>query len=384
MKKILFFGFTMLFLVGKAQNKWEKFFGGSQKDEAYDMIQDQTGNFVMAGNNSSKGNNNEFDVWVLKTDDKGNKQWDKTFGGSGLDTAYSISEAKDGGYALGGCTSSKGSGYYDFWVIKLDRNGNKQWDKTFGGSGRDECRCIITTSDGGYAMAGTTESKGNGQSDFWMIKLDRNGNKQWDKTFGGSGRDECRCIITTSDGGYAMAGTTESKGNGQSDFWLVKLDMNGHKQWDKTFGGKKFEECVSVIQDSYDNGYVLGGHTMSQGLGGFDLLILKTNNIGNKKWEKTFGSKRFDIAYDIVELDNHSYVIAGYTETKGNADLFIIKLKNNGYKQWEKKFGGKGSDAVHSIIQTKNGGIGLAGHTNKEMHNYDMIVINLDNEGNLK
>ena len=154
--------------------------------------------------------------------------WDKTFGGSKDDKAYSIAQTSDGGYIVAGDTESKGAGLDDVWVIKLDKNGNKEWDKTFGGKYYDEPYSIAQTSDGGYIVAGYTDSKGAGGEDVWVIKLDKNGNKEWDKTFGGSDWDKANSVIQTSDGGYIVAGDTESKGAGGDDAWVIKLDKNGN------------------------------------------------------------------------------------------------------------------------------------------------------------
>ena len=154
--------------------------------------------------------------------------WDRTYGGSGNDMALSLIQTTDGGYAVAGATYSKGAGGADFWVIKLDSQGNMVWDKTYGGSDIDWAFSLIQTTDGGYAVAGYTSSKGAGDRDFWVIKLDNQGNKIWDRTYGGSGADGALSLIRTTDGGYAVAGFTSSKGAGGEDFWVIKLDAQGN------------------------------------------------------------------------------------------------------------------------------------------------------------
>ena len=130
--------------------------------------------------------------------------------------------------AVAGSTSSKGAGSNDFWVIKLDHQGNMIWDKTFGGRSYDWAQSLIQTTDGGYAVAGATSSKGAGDRDFWVIKLDSQGNMVWDKTYGGSDGDWAASLIQTTDGGYMIAGGTSSKGAGGKDFWVIKLDVQGN------------------------------------------------------------------------------------------------------------------------------------------------------------
>ena len=154
--------------------------------------------------------------------------WDRTYGGNGEDAAFSLIQTTDGGYAVSGGTDSQGAGGTDAWVIKLDKQGNQVWDKTYGGSGNDVALSLIQTTDGGYAVAGATFTKGSGEVDFWVIKLDKQGNQIWDRTYGGSRDDEAFSLIQTTDGGYAVAGGISSKGAGNSDAWVIKLDENGN------------------------------------------------------------------------------------------------------------------------------------------------------------
>jgi len=150
-------------------------------------------------------------------------QWEKTFGGSDWDMAYSLIQTKDGGYAVAGGIFSYGEEEEDFWVIKLDINGKKVWDKTFGGSSWDIATALIQTKDGGYAVAGITESFGAGGGDFWVIKLDINGKKVWDKTFGGSNDDSAWSLIQADDGCYLIAGGASFNGTVRGDFWIIKF-----------------------------------------------------------------------------------------------------------------------------------------------------------------
>ena len=203
------------------------------------------------------------------------KQWDKTIGGSDIDNFSSVQQTTDGGYIIGGTSYSNISGLKsqnsynsnDFWIIKLDANGNKQWDKTIGGSASDLLRTVQQTSDGGYILGGssssgisgdrTSSSKGN--LDYWIVKLDQNGNKLWDRAFGGSNFNHFRCLQQTADGGYILGGYSDSPVSGDktqasqgvSDFWVLKLDGNGNKLWDKTFGGAGLDYLRDLKQTSW-------------------------------------------------------------------------------------------------------------------------------------
>lgn len=156
------------------------------------------------------------------------KEWDRTFDGSGDDWASSVRQTSDGGYVLAGSTNSFGAGGDDFWLVKTDAQGNKEWSRTFGGSSSDLAYSVQQTSDSGYILAGYTWSFGAGSKDFWLVKTDVAGNKEWDRTFGGLVSDRAYSVQQTADGGYILAGGTGSFGAGCCDFWLVKV-APGHE-----------------------------------------------------------------------------------------------------------------------------------------------------------
>ena len=258
---------------------YNKTFGGINSDEAYAVQHTSDGGYILAGRTMSFGAG-EYDAWLIKTDADGNKVWDKTFGGISDDEANAVQQTSDGVYILAGLTASFGDGSADVWLIKTDENGNKVWDKTFGGIGPDYAYAVKQTSDGGYILAGDTISFGAGGMDFWLIKTDTDGNKVWDKTFGGSSHDEGCAVQQTSDGGYILAGYTDSFGAGGGDAWLIKTDADGNKVWDKTFGGIS-GDVASAVQQTKDGGYILAGYTGSFGAGVYDAWLIKTDAEGN-------------------------------------------------------------------------------------------------------
>ena len=187
------------------------------------------------------------------------KEWDKTFGGTDWDVALSVQQTSDGGYILAGGTESYGAGSCDFWLVKTDSSGNKQWDKTFGGTNGDVAYSVQQTSGGGYILAGNTNSYGAGLGDFWLVKTDSNGNKQWDKTFGGTDWDVAYSVQQTSGGGYILAGGTELYGAGSGDFWLIKVSgKTTELKVHNLNTGKDFSTIQSAIEDSNTK----GGHTI--------------------------------------------------------------------------------------------------------------------------
>jgi regulation of enolase protein 1 (concanavalin A-like superfamily) len=243
---------------------WEKTFGGIRDDRGHSVQQTSDGGFILLGWTESF-DAREADVWLIKTDASGNIEWDRTFGGSDRDKGSSVQQTSDGGFILVGYTESFGAGWADVWLIKTDADGNKLWEKTFGGSGLDSGSSVQQTSDGGFIIVGYTTSFGAGGFDVWLIKTDADGNKLWEKTFGGSRRDWGSSVQQTSDGGFILVGYTTSFGAG--DVWLIKTDANGNKQWDRTFGGSDWDEGWSVQQTS-DGGFIIVGWTWSFGAGG--------------------------------------------------------------------------------------------------------------------
>ena len=366
----------------------DKTFGGANNDVAYSIIQTNDGGYAVAGytdTGSTVAKSNDF--WVLKLDSAGNKLWDKTHGGADNDVAYSIIQTSDGGYAVAGFTDSKGNGNYDFWVLKLDSAGDLVWDKTHGGADNDVAYSIIQTSDGGYVVAGETDSKGSGFYDAWVLRLDSVGDQVWDETYGGNRNDAVEFIIQVS-GGYVVAGHTQGNVGGadaDADVWVLKLDSTGNKLWDKTYGGAGEDAAKSIIEVSGE--YAVAGYTKNTGVAKNNFWVLKLDSAGNKLWDKTFGGLDTDSAYSITQTGDGGYVVAGETESYGNGkfDAWVLKLDSAGNKLWDKTFGGSKDDKTNSIIKTSDGGYAVAGYTSSKGSadaDSDVWVLKLDANGN--
>lgn len=275
-----------------------------------------------------------YDVWLVKLDALGNIQWQKSIGSSGDDEVFAMQATSDDGYVLACRQGSIGGNYWnwDCYIIKIDASGNIQWQKTMGGSGQDVAHSIQVTPDGGYIVSGVSNSNdgdvtvNNGGVDCWVIKLDTIGNLQWQKSYGGSGNDAGYSIQVTSDGGYIVAGTSNSNngdltGNyGNRDFWVLKLDVLGNIQWQKNMGGSGNESAVSV-QVTYDGGYLVGGFTSSNNgdvtgnHGSYDCWVLKLDVSGNIQWQKTLGGSGSDWASAIQTTTDDAYVVVGYSDS---------------------------------------------------------------------
>jgi len=361
-----------------------KAIGGEKFDAGVSLIQTSDGGYAIAGYTESFGAG-EKDVYVVKLDANGNLQWTKTIGGPESEEGNSLIQTSDGGYAIAGYTTSFGAGEWDVYVVKLDANGNLQWTKTIGGKGWDVGISLIQTSDGGYAITGLTQSFGAGGADVYVVKLDASGNLQWTKTFGGKNDDGGISLVQTSDGDYAIAGSTRSFGAGEADVYVVKLDANGNLQWTKTIGGKKHDVGSSLIQTS-DGGYAITGATKSFGAGEADVYVVKLDANGNLQWTKTIGGPGYEIGHSLIQTSDGGYAIAGNTESlsfgAGWNDVYVVKLDANGNLQWTKTIGGPGSEEGYSLIQTSDGGYAIAGYTKSfGAGKNDVYVVKLDKNG---
>jgi len=291
--------------------------------------------------------------------------WAKSYGERGGQCAWSIQLTSDGGYAVAGWTRASGAGEADFWVLKLTADGTIEWEKIYGGIADDLADLIFQTSDGGYVVTGTTQSFGAGAEDVWVLRLTADGTVLWAKTYGGTGEDEAVSIQQTTDGGYVVAGETESFGAGDWDLWILKLDAQGAIQWEKTYGGSDWEtSSADPIQQTSDGGYVVCGLTASFGAGGSDVWVLKLDAQGAIQWQKTYGTYNWEMSHAIRQTLDGGYAVAGYTwSSTGDADVWILKLAANGTVQWQKTWGGREEDRAWSIWETSDGGCVATGNT---------------------
>ncbi|GAB3643723.1 hypothetical protein GCM10027423_43600 [Spirosoma arcticum] len=395
---------------------WDKTFGGSNFDALYSIVATPEGGFLLSGYSNSSVSGDKTadsrggnDYWLIKINANGVKQWDKTFGGSSNDYFPSgIVATSDGGFLVGGTSDSPASGDKtadskggnDYWLIKINVNGVKQWDKTFGGSGNDNLSSIVATADGGFLVGGYSQSPasgdktedGKGAGDYWLIKINVNGVKQWDKTFGGSSDDNLHSIVATADGGFLVGGESQSSASGDktenrrgnnsltTDYWLIKINGSGVKQWDKTFGGSGNDNLSSIVATS-DGGFWVGGSSdspasgdkMEEGKGFNDCWLIKINGSGVKQWDKTFGGPGFDYLRSMVATADGGGLVGGDSgssasgdkteNSKGFGDYWLIKINGSGVKQWDKTFGGAESDYLRSIIATADGGFLVGGES---------------------
>jgi hypothetical protein len=351
-------------------SEWIKTFGGLKSETGYSVQQTVEGGFIITGSTESYGSG-KTDVWLIKVDSYGNEQWNKTFGGSDIDLGFSVYQTTDGGYIITGYTDSYGV-MIDLWLIKTDIDGNEQWNKTFGGKEIDTGIFVEQTSDGGYIIAGDTNSYAIGETDVWIIKTDETGNEQWNTTIGTIYDDEAWSVNQSTDGGFIIVGETDH------DIWLIKLDGNGREEWNKTFGGLKIDRGYSV-QQTMDGGFAFAGWTKSYTTTVYgDFWLVKTNAKGDEQWNKTYGWKKGDYGYSMQLTTDGGYIITGSTDINGpyDLDVWLVRTDSNGNKLWDKNLGGPYRDSGQSIQQTYDGGYIITGYTGiYGASNYDVLLI---------
>jgi hypothetical protein len=416
LKYIFYMIFSGLSLCAFSQNysiTWQRTIGGDNSDKLTSMIQTFDGGMILCGfsnsniSGSKKQNsiNDSYDFWVVKLSKTGVTQWTKTYGGSDRDLYPSIIQTKDSGYLIAGSSISPVSGLktedainesFDYWTIKIDQAGNKIWDNTIGGIQFEKLAAVLE-SPSGYFLCGSSNSTASddktypneGSSlwpDYWIVKLNKKtGVVLWDSTYGSKNRDALATAKITNDGGIILGGSSYSPRYGDksedflgnNDYWVVKLDSTGHREWDKTIGGSLSDYLTSI--DVVGNaGYVLAGYSnspasfnKSNGCKGVtDYWIVKLDQSGNILWNKTYGGKKEDYATS-VKYVNQQYLVGGYSNSpisgnktvasKGGMDFWTVILDKKGKLLEQNVWGGKDDDLLVNYLNTGTGEYILAG-----------------------
>lgn len=322
-------------------------------------------------------------------------EWQRSFGGTGFDYCHKTVPTSDGGYIAVGATRSANSGDVgnnqggsDCWILKLDADGDIEWQRTLGGSDNESALSVWQTSDGGYIVGAQTKSDDgdvsghHGNDDYWIIKLTATGDLEWQRTYGGSANEILGSVYQTSDGGYFVCGLTGSNngdvsGNhGLTDIWVLKLDNTGAIEWQKTLGGSDFDYANQASQTA-DGGYIISGYTrsidgdLSFSRGESDIWIIKLDEQGEVEWKNTFGGNMTDVSTSIKQTSDGGYAVIGFTLSTGgdvtthhgSADIWVLKLDSAGSLEWQRTFGGTQSEIGTSIQLTNDGGFILIGNS---------------------
>jgi hypothetical protein len=369
--------FWILRLDASGDKVWETSLGGSQIEFSGDIQQTSEGGFILVGSSNSQtdGTKNSpnqglpetGDVWVIRLDAHGHQLWDRTFGSTNADHAVRVIPTPNGGFMVGGSSYGEGGnkssstfGSRDYWLIALDADGNKLWERIYGGTEEDSLTSMERTSDGGFILCGYSYSgpSGNktspnyGLADAWVVRVDAGGNILWQQTVGGDFYDYGFCVKETPDGGFAIGGSaasgisgnkdTPNLGFGVLDAWLIRLDANGNKLWDRVYGGSWEDQLGSLVALG-DGGFLLGatsssddGDRLGAPFDNLDWWLIRTDADGNKIWDFSLGGTNPEYLTSLEQTPDGGLILGGstYSPTSGTKtspylggiDYWLVKL----------------------------------------------------------
>lgn len=353
-----------------------------------------------------------LDFWLWKMTETGKLEWQRSYGGDGIDKLNSLVITRDGGMLLGGTSNSQKGfdkanasfGGDDFWVLRLDPFGNIIWQKTYGGKGEEKLTQVIETEDGGFLIGGSSSSdriydadkqtvvenakseNARGNLDYWVLKVDAQGEIAWQRTLGGRYADILKTVVETPDGGYLLGGISNSPESGDKtdsnlgefDFWIVKLDAEGETLWQRTIGGEADDHLVDItLTDSkkiliagYTNSGVSFDKEVSNRGSDTDAWVILLDEQGGQLWQKTYNIDSYTLLTSVTKTSDSAFVLGGYSQKgllhktkKGtvNSDYFALKIDSLGEQKWKRELGSSSRDVLSKIVETRDGGYILAG-----------------------
>jgi hypothetical protein len=361
---------------------FERCYGGEKNDYGYSVAPTSDHGCIIVGSTVSFGSG-LTDIYLIKTKANGDTLWTRTFGGADYDIGYSVQQTSDGGYIIAGTTRSLGVGRYDACLVKTDALGRLVWMRTYGDTSDDGFRSVEQTSDGGFVMAGCSESRGAGQGDVYLVRTDARGDTLWTRTLGGASRDEGFSVRQTADKGFVIAGLTQSYGAGGDDVYLIKTDAQGDTEWTRTFGCGD-DDFAYAVRQTDDGGYIVVGLNESFGAGGEDVYLVRTNAAGDTLWTRTCGGPNSDEAHSVEETADGGFVVAGSTHSYGAGDFdgYLIRTGPGGDVRWTRTLGSTGDDGAWAVAPVANGGFFVAGYKSSA-GSRDVFLVRTDSAGNV-
>jgi uncharacterized delta-60 repeat protein len=356
--------------------EWDRTFGGVNFDGGHGVAVDSLDNIFLVGETYSFGAGSA-DMVLVKYDKSGTQQWNRTWGGADADYGNGVAvDSSDNVYLAGG-TYNFGAGDYDIVLVKYNGNGMQQWNCTWGGDDSDIGYGVAVGSSGNIYVAGFTASFGAGQSDMVLVKYDGNGTQQWNYTWGGSHNDHGDEVALDSSDNVYLAGWTDCFGVGYDDMVLVKYDGNGIQQWNCTWGGAASDYANGVAVDSIDNVY-LAGYTYSFGAGKSDMVLIKYDGDGTQQWNYTWGGDDYDDGWGVAVDSLDNVYITGSTNSfgVGNHDMLLVKYDENGTQQGSCTWGGADYDCGYEVAVDSLDNVYLVGETYSfGAGNFDIVLI---------
>lgn len=361
---------------------FEKSYGGRYNEVGNSILPLKDG-FLMVGYTQSYGKGHN-DIYLMKVDKFGNKIWSSVYGGTRSDIANAV-VAINGGFMVAGTTSSFGEGPQSVYLAKITNDGKLVWQNGYYSDEDDYYtgNDMVKISDNNVMVAGLEDhvSFFNSEVDCYINSIYTNGKRNGIKRYGGNKMDEANSIIKTSDG-YVFAGVTKTWGNGSEDAYVVKIDKNGKRVWHNAFGFKQNEVANQIISTK-DGGYIIVGTTDSSRKNMKDIYIVKITHKGTREWQNHYGSTADEEGFGIVEVNN-GYVVTGYTKDTKNYDsnVLLMKIDKFGSVYWSRRYGGSSDDVGNAIAKVKDGFV-VTGYKTAKTSNKDLYMLKVDENGNI-
>lgn len=381
---LLFLLIFQHFAVVKAQSTFQKVYTDVYDMDGLDVIPAQGGGYIITGM-ITNDIIDDMDIYIVKTNNNGDIEWTKTYGGNKPEYSFNILQATDAsGYFIIGYTQSFGSGDYDSWLLKIDNSGDTLWTKRYGTWGNDQGKEIIPTSDGNYVIAGYSNSATYPDYQSYLIKINPSGNILWEKYYGGSNMEIGNSVKQCPDGGYVMFGQTFSYGAGGGDAYMVKTNASGDLLWTKTFGGAQNDEGICIVSNS-DNTFALCIRDSSSVGKDIEVQIIKTDANGDIIWDKKYGGTEKDTDKMIQATSDGGYIVAAISRSFGwnLPDMWILKLSSNGDTLWTRNYGGNDNEHCYAVRETADGGYIAVGKTESSSSTNGIMFLKLNSLGKL-
>ena len=357
---------------------WERIYGGNKDDRGYAIIQTIDRGFLMVGLSESFNADNDQDVYVVKTDIEGTLVWTNVYDESFIEQGFEVIQTANGDFIIVGGIKDINSSR-DLYILSISSTGKFLWSKRYGWEGSEVGRDITHGVDGGYVIIGETTTTDNGETDFYLLKIDEQGEEVWTKTFG-TDKDDFGTAITTINDGYAFTGYTDNPNGVDNDIVIYRLNARGDLKWqDNTIGSREVEEANDIIA-TRDGDLVIVGNIKNNR----DLLVAKYDDTGKRKWLTSFGGELGEIGMEVTELENGDLVVGGLVEpTIDNIDFLIAGVSADGEFLWQNITGDSANiDFAQGIVATEDGGFAIVGYNSKSGDSFnDMVLIKTDGRG---
>lgn len=341
--------------------RFEKTVGGVGHDSGLAVIQASNGDYVIAGRSESGGTTGD-DLYLVRTTRDGDLIWERLYGGDRAEVGNDVLETKDRGLLVVGSTASSGAGQEDVYLVRTNAKGEKVWESTLGGTGSEVAYAVAHHPEGGFVVAGDTFLGDTGESDVYVARVNESGGAVWERSFGGDLGDFARAVVPTLDNGFLVAGFTFSRGAGGVDAYLIKIDGAGNLVWEQAYGTEGAEYVDSVVRAS-DGGFVLIGHQRPSRELVDGLYVVKTDCGGHLEWTQTYRARNASFGHDVLEVPGGGYLLVGQTTSHFETDAFLLRIDALGRRMFRRSIGSPQWDEVNAAFLCDDGGFVMVGKT---------------------